>query len=237
MSATDGDLSVLQTRISDLESELATVRSDALFITFEGGEGAGKTSVIQAVLRHLKTARIPHVATREPGGTAFGENIRGCVLRNTGTPVSPEAELLVMFAARAQHQDEVIEPSLREGVTVICDRYVDSSYAYQGGGRGMPAHQIKVLEQTFVRCHPNLTFYLDVQPEIGLARIAGRDADGSDRIESEHVTFFHAVRDAYLQRAAAEPKRFRVIDASKSPEDVASAVIREVDSAFGLSKR
>lgn len=190
-------------------------------ITFEGGEGAGKSTVIGAVLAMLQGAGIDHLATREPGGTAFGETIRG-VLLGAGK-VSPEAELLAMFAARAQHLDEVVRPALEAGKWVVCDRYVDSSYAYQGGGRRIALSKIEALERAFASLVPDVTVYLDIPPEIGLARLKNRGG-GPDRIEREELDFFKRVREAYLDRTHRAPKRFVIVDATQSAGEVAAAV-------------
>ena len=198
-------------------------------LTFEGGEGAGKTTVIAAVLAALDRAGIAHVATREPGGTPFGEAIRATVLG--AADVAPEAELLAMFAARAQHMRDVIRPALDAGKWVVCDRFVDSSYAYQGGGRRIPTATIEALERLFVGLEPDLTFYLDVPPETGLARVRSRGGP-LDRIEKEQLAFFEDVRFAYLRRAAEAPERVRVVDATHSPDSVAGKVVEGLQDAL-----
>lgn len=191
-------------------------------ITFEGGEGAGKTTVIESVLAFLKGAGVDVVGTREPGGTPFGEALRDAILL-APHPVCPEAELLAMFAARSQHLHDVIEPALEAGKWVVCSRFVDSSYAYQGGGRKVPLQSIQALEDTFVRVRPDLTFYLDLHPSDGHARIAARP-EGLDRIEREDLAFFQSVRQAYLDRAAAEPNRIQLVDATSPAAEVAAHI-------------
>lgn len=188
-------------------------------ITLEGGEGAGKSSVIASLEGLLADGGHPYVMTREPGGTSFGEALRHAVL-HAHDSVAPEAELLAMFSARAQHLHQVIRPALAEGKIVLCDRFVDSSYAYQGGGRGLPEGTIRTLEALFVGIRPSLTLYLDVLPEVGNARVRTR-ANGPDRIEREQTAFFDNVRAAYLQRARDEPERIKVIDACRPQVEVA----------------
>lgn len=198
-------------------------------VTFEGGEGAGKSTVIGAVLDLLSRRGISHISTREPGGTPFGEAIRELVLHDTSAPVVAEAELLAIFAARSQHLAHVIEPALQTGQWVVCDRFVDSSYAYQGGGRGINEYKIQALERLFVPRTPDLTIYLDVPPAQGLARLAGRSTT-PDRFESESATFFDAVRAAYLARAALAPGRIRSVDGRPAAEIVARQVVALVET-------
>ena len=190
------------------------------FITLEGGEGAGKTTVIQALRAALEAMGEEVVCTREPGGTLLAEQIRGLLLDPRHEAPAPETELLLMFAARAQHVRETILPALRRGAWVISDRFTDASYAYQGGGRGLDARLIADLEERFVGIVPGLTLLLDVPVAVGLQRARRRGE--ADRIEGEDVAFFERVRDAYRARAKAEPQRFRLIDATR-PADVVAA--------------
>lgn len=185
------------------------------FITLEGGEGVGKTSNLDYVRACLEQAGKSVCVTREPGGTAVGERIRELLLDPAQTNLSADCELLLMFAARAQHLEQVIRPSLAAGRWVLCDRFTDATYAYQGGGRGMPLARIEALE-TLVQgeLRPDLTLLLDVPVSIGLARAGARSAP--DRFEQEQQAFFERVRECYLARAAARPERYRVIDASQS---------------------
>lgn len=195
----------------------------AKFITIEGGEGAGKSSAIARLKSELKIQGIPLVLTREPGGTALGESIRALLLTREKTRlektrdhtgIHPDAELLLLFAARAQHLHQVILPALAAGTWVICDRFTDATYAYQGGGRGLEQKRIATLEQLVqATLRPDLVLLLDVAPDVGLARIAGRGEP--DRFEQESLAFFQRVRATYLSRAAADPARYRVIDASQ----------------------
>ncbi len=191
------------------------------FITIEGSEGAGKSSCLQVVLETLAARGITVHQTREPGGTPFAEELRECLLRPRTETVAPMAELLLVFAARAQHVAATIEPQLAEGTWVVCDRFTDASYAYQGFGRGLPLDAIAALEAwTHPGLQPDLTLLMDLDPDIGSARIRNRDLD---RMEQEQRTFFNAVREGYRQRAA-EFARFRVIDASAPIESVHGVV-------------
>jgi dTMP kinase len=190
-------------------------------VTLEGGEGAGKSTVIAALRAHLADAGIDVVVTREPGGTAAGEAIRALVL-DPALALCAESELLLMFAARAQLVREVVQPALAAGRWVLSDRYTDASHAYQGGGRGQPAERIAELERWACDgVKPDLTLLLDLPVATGRARAAGRG--DADRIEVEADAFFERVRASYRERAAVEPERFRVIDASQSPSAVLQA--------------
>jgi len=189
------------------------------FITIEGGEGAGKSSNLDFVRRHLERRGVELVTTREPGGTALGEAIREMLLDRRNREMADDTELLLMFAARAQHLAERILPALEAGIWVLCDRFTDATYAYQGGGRGIPGERIAVLEQWVQKgLQPDLTLLLDIPVEQGLARAGARSAP--DRFESERIAFFERVRAAYLERARRFPERFRVIDASRPLEQV-----------------
>lgn len=200
-----------------------SVLSHPHFISLEGGEGAGKTSAITA-LRDLLQARGHEVVlTREPGGTPLAERIRELVLNPQDEPLHADTELLLVFAARAQHVRQVIRPALQRGAFVVSDRFTDSSYAYQGAGRGLDARWIAELERQTVGIKPGLTLLLDLDVREGRARAAGRDL-WPDRIESEQDDFFERVRHGFRQRAAEEPQRFRLIDASQTPAQVGAAV-------------
>lgn len=199
-----------------------------VFITVEGGEGVGKSTQLAHMRRYLENAGIDVVMTREPGGTPFAEHVRELLLAPRDEDVPPDAELLLMFAARAAHLAERIRPALEAGQWVICDRFTDATYAYQGGGRGIPAERIRILED-FVQqdFRPHATLLLDAPVEVGLAR-AGERAGAPDRFEREQADFFQRVREVYLARAAAEPERFAVIDAARPVE----AVRRDVEQAL-----
>ena len=189
------------------------------FITLEGGEGAGKSTSLAFIRRWLEQSGHRVLVTREPGGTPVGERIREILLHARDLDISADVEALLMFAARAQHLSQLILPALTRGTTVVCDRFTDATYAYQGGGRGMPAERIAALE-TWVQgdLRPDLTLLLDVPAAVGLARAKGRSKP--DRFEREHQEFFERVRDCYRARAEAEPGRVRIVDASLSLSEV-----------------
>lgn len=191
------------------------------FITIEGIEGAGKSTAMEFVRDTLIAAGNQVITTREPGGTSIAENIRHVLLQSTSSEIMrPETELLLMFAGRAQHLATCIEPALKSGSWVVSDRFVDASYAYQGGGRGIDEQYIAYLDRWLVdQYYPNLTLLLDLPPDLGLARAAARSPH-KDRIEQEKVDFFARVRQAYLTRAEQDPKRIKIINAGMALEDV-----------------
>jgi dTMP kinase len=198
------------------------------FITLEGGEGVGKSTNLALVVELVEAAGHRVVTTREPGGTPLAEEIRELLLAVRREPVAALTELLLVFAARAQHLEEIVRPALAEGRWVVCDRFTDATYAYQGGGRGIAASQIAVLERLVQgELQPDLTLYLDVPVSVGHARIADRD---HDRLEQEQLRFFEAVRSTYLERAASEA-RIRILDASVELPEV-QARIRSVVAEF-----
>ncbi|AHL74849.1 thymidylate kinase [Stutzerimonas stutzeri] len=185
------------------------------FITLEGPEGAGKSTNREYLAQRLRDRGLDVVLTREPGGTPLAERIRELLLTPADEPMSSDTELLLMFAARAQHLAGVIRPALARGAVVLCDRFTDATYAYQGGGRGLSFQRIEQLE-TFVQgeMRPDMTLIFDLPVEIGLSRAAARGR--LDRFEQEGLDFFEAVRSAYLDRARQVPQRYRVLDASQS---------------------
>lgn len=185
-----------------------------LFITLEGPEGAGKSTNREYLAARLREQGIEVLMTREPGGTPLAERIRELLLAPSDEPMAVDTELLLMFAARAQHLAQVIRPALARGCVVLCDRFTDATYAYQGGGRGLSVERIATLEQ-FVQgdLRPDLTLIFDLPVEVGLARAAARGR--LDRFEQEGRGFFEAVRQAYLQRAQLAPERYRVVDAGQ----------------------
>ncbi len=184
-----------------------------LFITVEGGEGAGKSTQMELIAGWLAARGRNVVRTREPGGTQLAETLREILLDKRNAGLSSLTELLLMFASRAQHLDELIRPALRRGDTVLCDRFTDATWAYQGGGRGLPSSEIAALEQlVHGDLQPGLTLLLDLPVEQGMGRAARRGE--CDRFERESLPFFERVRSAYLDRASAEPERFAVIDAA-----------------------
>lgn len=198
-------------------------------ISLEGGEGAGKTSTLIAIRELLQSRGHEVVLSREPGGTPLAERIRELLLSPQAQEetLAPETELLLMFASRTQHVREVIRPALQRGAFVVSDRFTDSSYAYQADGRGLDRALVEELERKVVGLKPGLTLLLDLDVREGRARANGRDL-WPDRIESEQDDFFERVREGFRKRAAAEPGRFRVIDASRSPAEVAEAVATAV---------
>ena len=196
----------------------------AMFMTLEGGEGAGKSSQMKRIRDWLERHGHQVVTTREPGGTALSELIRDVVLHGEHPEMGPMTELLLIFAARAQHVHELIWPSLSAGKTVLCDRFSDASFAYQGGGRQLSVQDISSCEALAHRdLQPDLTFLLDVPVEVGLARARGRGSD--DRFESESLAFLERVRQTYLDRAKQQPARFEIIDASKDEDAVWAQIL------------
>ena len=198
-----------------------------LFITVEGSEGVGKSTAVKLLGEMLVEQKIPHLLTREPGGTKIGEAIRQIILTPREEELNSVSELLLMFAARAQHLQEVVKPGLAAGKWVLCDRFTDATYAYQGGGRGLPLSDITQLEAMVQKgLQPDLTILLDAPVELALERARQRGA--LDRIEQEQVSFFNRVRQAYLDRATQYPERFILIDGaqelSKVQEQLAQAL-------------
>lgn len=205
-----------------------------IFITIEGVEGVGKSTNIETAKTFLEKRNIEFLVTREPGGTELAEKIRELLLQEHKEPMAELTELLLVFSARAQHLEQVIKPALASGVCVICDRFTDATYAYQGGGRGLSQEVIAELE-TLVQgeLRPDLTIILDLDPKIGLQRAANRGE--LDRFEKEKLTFFKDVRSTYLELASNNPQRYEVLDAAKSMDEVASdltAVLEEKFSSY-----
>ncbi len=198
------------------------------FLTLEGVEGVGKTTNLNFIANYLEKAGKAIITTREPGGTAIAEEVRGLLLNHHDESLCDESELLLMFAARAQHLKEVIKPALAAGKWVVCDRFTDATYAYQGGGRHFKMTDIAWIEQ-FVQkgLTPDKTVLLDLSVEVGLQRAASRSEP--DRFESEKQAFFEDVRRVYLDRAEAEPDRFCVVDASQSIEQVQQSIVKHLD--------
>lgn len=195
------------------------------FITIEGIEGVGKTTNLQYIESWLQEMGIDYITTREPGGTELGEQLRELLLH--GGDVSSEAELLMMFASRSQHLEQLIKPAIEQGKWVVCDRFTDSTYAYQGGGREMDIDGIAQLESLVHKnFQPDLTLLLDAPVEIGRERAAKRSA--ADRIEAEDLAFFNRVRDMFLYRANQHP-RFNVVDATQSLEGVQTHIKRSLE--------
>ena len=199
-----------------------------MFITIEGSEGAGKSTNIEYIVDYLKNAGKELVITREPGGTKIGEQLRAMLLDPQFKNMDFRTELLLMFAARAQHIAEVIQPALNAGKWVICDRFTDVTYAYQGAGRQMGKENVAVLEQWVQGdLRPDLTFLLDVPVDIGMQRVGQRSEH--DRFEQEKLQFFDVVRSAYREMADAHTNRFRVIDASQDLTSVQADLKKNLD--------
>ena len=200
------------------------------FVTFEGLDGAGKTTQVRAVAEALGGRGIEVAITREPGGTRLGERLRDILLADE--PIIPDAELLVLFAARADHIETRIRPALGRGAWVLCDRFTDSSYAYQGGGRNIPAERISVLESWVQGAlRPDLTIVLDLPVERSLARVSGGlFRETRDRFERERLEFFERVREAYLERCRRHPDRYRLIDAELDVPDVTRAILEALQT-------
>jgi len=189
------------------------------FITLEGGEGVGKSTNLQFIKQLLEERQISFILTREPGGTGIAERIRAILLERQDENLSEQAELLLVFAARAQHIQHVILPALQQGLWVVCDRFTDATYAYQGGGRNMDMQTIAWLENAVQgELRPDLTLVFDAPIEIGMQRAKHRGE--LDRFETEQLAFFERVRQAYLQRAATDLNRYKIIDASQPLTDV-----------------
>ena len=189
------------------------------FISLEGGEGAGKSTQHKRIVEWLSKRGNSVIETREPGGTAVSEQVRKVLLDTRNSGLTATAELLMLFAARSQLVEEVILPALAEGKVIVCDRFADASYAYQGGGRQLGSETVAVLEKLVLKdLQPDLTLLFDMPVEQGMKRVAGRGE--ADRFEVESVRFFERVRKAYLERASASPQRFRVIDASQDEDQV-----------------
>ena len=200
------------------------------FITFEGSEGVGKSTNILLVKEHLESQNIDLLLTREPGGTPLAENIRALLLNKSDEKIDETCELLMVFAARAQHLNTVIIPALNKGVWVLCDRFTDSTYAYQGGGRGLNTKLISELEKVVQQgLMPDLTFYLDIDVRLGLSRASARAE--LDRFESEEIDFFERVRFAYLERVKTglRNKHYRLIDAGQELALVQKNILASLD--------
>ena len=200
-----------------------------MFITLEGPEGSGKTTAVETAVRKLQEMGYEIVRTREPGGTPIAEEIRNVILDKANTAMDPRTEALLYAASRRQHLVEKVWPAIKEGKIVICDRYLDSSLAYQGGARGLGIDNILQInnfatEGTF----PDLTLLFDIDPEIGLARISANSNREVNRLDLEKIDFHNKVRNTFLELARRYPERFVVIDASKSREEVADKTLEVI---------
>lgn len=200
-----------------------------LFITFEGTEGVGKSTNLKAATEYLTDKGVSHIVTREPGGTPLAEEIRELLLSSREEPVHDMTELLLMFAARSQHLNQLILPHLEQGTWVLCDRFTDATYAYQGGGRQMSEAPVAALEQLVQGdFRPDRVFWLDAPVSQGMARLENREG-APDRFETERGRFFERVREAYQTRAESMPERYRRIDASGDLADVQTSLRNELD--------
>lgn len=210
----------------------------SLFVTFEGGEGAGKTTLIDRIERHLKEQNLEVVRTREPGGSLLSETIRKWVLEHNDLNIAPMTELLLFLAARAQHIAELILPSLQQGKIVLCDRFNDSTVAYQGVARGLGFERVAALcDLVSVDCVPDLTLYLDLDPQIGLqrSRLTEKDTAASgelDKIESQELEFHEDVRTGFLLAMEKAPNRIRIIDAARSRDEVFEQALTWIERAL-----
>lgn len=205
------------------------------FISIEGIEGAGKSTQLQFIAEYLRSRGKQVVVTREPGGTPLGEEIREVLLKPTKQSMAEETELLLMFAARAEHIKQVIQPALKRGDWVLSDRFVDATFAYQGGGRGINEQRIgELADWTLQGCHTDVTFLFDLPVALGQTRVEQRQQQ-KDRFEQEKQVFFERVRNCYLARAKAEPQRIKLIDASQSIEAIQQQLSRHLDELAGTA--
>ncbi|GGH39878.1 dTMP kinase [Paenibacillus segetis] len=196
-----------------------------LFITLEGGEGSGKTTIIEQMAHMLEQQGVPYVVTREPGGIDIAEKIRGIILNPDHIAMDGRTEALLYAAARRQHLVEKVEPALMQGMVVLCDRFIDSSLAYQGHARGLGIQEVLGINNFATNGRfPDHTFYMDIEPEVGLARIAAGQGREINRLDLESVQFHHKVREGYLIVAGMYPERITTIDASRSQEEVAGEI-------------
>ncbi len=209
------------------------------FITFEGIEGSGKSTQITLLAKHLTAQGKSVTLTREPGGTPIGDQVRKILLDPANTALDPRAELLLYAACRAQHLAELIAPELRAGKIVLCDRFSDATLAYQGYGRGIDGELIRSLDRIVTGgMRPDLTILLDIDAATGLSRARGRNRlgglDAEARFENEHLTFHERIRRGYLELAKQEPFRFRIVDATLSPEDIQNTIRHLVDEMLQM---
>ncbi|MCW3795808.1 dTMP kinase [Paenibacillus sp. LS1] len=203
------------------------------FITLEGGEGSGKTTMIGRVGSYFEERGIPYVVTREPGGIEIAEKIRSIILDPLHTAMDARTEALLYAAARSQHLAEKVEPALKAGKAVICDRFVDSSLVYQGYARGLGIENVWAINRFAIGdLMPDVTLYLDIEPEVGLARIDAHDGREVNRLDLENLEFHRKVREGYFLLKEQFPERIRVIDASMKQEDVLAAMILSLETGI-----
>ena len=209
-------------------------KNKPMFISIEGGEGSGKTTLIDAIFLQLKTKGYPTTHTREPGGTTFGEKIRDILLDPSTKDIAPYSELCLFLSSRAQQLYEVILPALKQGNIVLCDRFHDSTIAYQGVARGLGVDKVSnICDLVCDSIKPDLTLYLDIEPKLGLKRATG----SKDRIEAEHISFHEKIRMAYLEQAKKEPKRVRVIDTTQDRTTVLKQAMEIIEKSLDLCLR
>jgi dTMP kinase len=206
------------------------VGKEGFFITLEGGEGSGKTTVLGRVAAYLQNRSMPYRITREPGGVEIAEKIRSIILDPAHTAMDARTEALLYAAARSQHLAEVVEPALKEGLTVLCDRFVDSSLVYQGHARGLGIEEVWSINRFAIgERMPDLTFYLDVDPEIGLSRIAANQEREINRLDLESLSFHQKVREGYQLLVKANPDRIVVLDANRPIHMVEQDIVRTLE--------
>ncbi len=202
------------------------MKDKGLFITFEGGEGSGKTTLIKALEKKLSEMNIGYLVTREPGGSTIAEEIRSIILDKKNTMMDPRTEALLYAASRRQHLAEIVLPALKEGKLVLCDRYLDSSLAYQGYARGIGIDEVYAINEFAIdQTMPDMTFFLDLKPEEGLKRIVLHRSDEVNRLDLENISFHHKVYDAYRILLKKYPERILSIDASLSVEEETEIVL------------
>lgn len=213
------------------------MKKKGIFITFEGGDGAGKTTLIQKIFSYLEKLKCDVLQTRAPGGTRIGQEIRHLLLHKNEAPLSKRCELLLFLADRAQHVDELILPNLKKGKIILCDRFNDSTIAYQAGARGFEEKWVrKLCNFSCDDLKPNLTLYLDLDPKIGFERTKKAGLN-KDRIESEALKFHQNIRKSFKQIAKKEPIRFFLIDASKTPEEVYTQAKVRIDALLQIDRK
>lgn len=201
-----------------------------MFITFEGGEGAGKSTAIKRIVEKLTSEGYEIVLTREPGGTPIAEEIRNVILDKKNTAMDPRTEALLYAASRRQHLVEKVIPALKEGKLVLCDRFLDSSLAYQGGARGIGIDTVYNMNLFATEgMLPDLTILFDIKPEEGLARIAANSQREVNRLDVEKLTFHNKVRDSFHELAKKFPERFVIVDASKGPDEVFTDAYKAIE--------
>lgn len=209
------------------------VRRRGLFITIEGGEGSGKTSIMDELGRTLEERGITYMKTREPGGITIAERIREVILNPVHTEMDGRTEALLYAAARSQHLAEKVEPALAQGITVLCDRFIDSSLVYQGHARGLGMDEVLAINLFATGGRfPDITFYMDVEPEVGLARIAAGQGREVNRLDLEGIDFHRKVREGYHMLLKMYPERIRTVDASGTREEVAARMKRQLAAAL-----